>query len=123
MGSSQFHLDFEALLQGARAGLSSWASVGYVPGINLHSANVDAVRQAKLDGYCTTLHPLQGNARWAFPLDGNCTGSLRGRGPSATWAFLVFERVGGRFYIAGFRSGLVSLEEDMPFSGFSDSLK
>ena len=36
-------------------------------------------------------------------------------GASATWAFVVFERIGAHFYLVVFRSGLVLLTESDDF--------
>ena len=44
-------------------------------------------------------------------VDGNCVGASGGCGNSAYLDFVVLERVGSHFHLAGFRSGKVSLEE------------
>ena len=73
---------------------------------------VQDMNETRARGHSLLLHPLQGSAHWAIFLDGSCIGARDGRQASASWACLVFERVGDRFYIVGFRTGVVSLEED-----------
>ena len=54
-----------------------------------------------------------------FFLNGSCTGIGAGRGHSASWARVVFERTGAHYLLVGFRSGPVSLADDSFFFGGS----
>jgi hypothetical protein len=50
-------------------------------------------------------HPLQGSSLWVIFADGSR--KIVNGAASATWAFVVLERVGPVFQLAGMRSGKV----------------
>ena len=106
-----FDLHHRVFVMLVPVGLSAWGSISHHLAIVLHPATVEAMRKAKQCGCIECAHPLQGSSRWVILVDGSCVGACVGRGPFASWAFIVLERVGAHFRLVGFRSGRVSLEE------------
>ena len=83
--------------------------------VALRPATIEAVRLARMRGHFGHVHPTNGNARWVFLLDGSFVTSGTSSESSATWSFVVFERIGEPFYLVGFRSGAVPLAESNRF--------
>ena len=73
------------------------------------------MQEVAVCGLIAVAHQLQWCARWIILLDGSCVGSVGERGPATSRAFVVLERVGASFQLAGFRSGKVYMDDSHPW--------